>query len=176
MGKYNFSALRVRQTVVNQKAQGKFDKLPEWVDVIGQIPPSQVVVRHLPQRHPISVQRMKQKPGDKSPVVKNHIRDQKIKPSRMFQPLPIRFEEDKLRSDFFRDHPWELARPRIVVEGTGKDFERYDWSRIQQPGKQLDGERYVLLLIWGDAEAIRFTISPRPSLVNHCVLMFSPYD
>lgn len=80
----------------------------------------------------------------------------------MFQPLPIKFEEDKMRRAFFRDHPWELARPRVVVESSGKDFERYDWSRIQQPGKQLDGERYVLLLIGGNAEVILSSICPRP--------------
>lgn len=69
------------------------------------------------------------------------------KASRLFQPVEIKYEEDQLRKEFFRDHPWELARPRVLVESTGKDFERYDWSRIQQPGKRLDGERCVDL-IW----------------------------
>jgi small subunit ribosomal protein S23 len=67
------------------------------------------------------------------------------KASRMFLPVEIRYEEDELRKEFFRDHPWELARPRILVESSGKDFERYNWSRMQQPGKKLDGERYVLV-------------------------------
>jgi small subunit ribosomal protein S23 len=53
------------------------------------------------------------------------------------------YPEDKLRSEFFGDHPWELARPRLVVEDSGNDAKGYDWSKIQQKGKQLDGERYV---------------------------------
>jgi small subunit ribosomal protein S23 len=61
----------------------------------------------------------------------------------MFLPVEIKYEEDQLRKEFFKDHPWELARPRILVEKTGKDFIHYDWSRMQQPGKRLDGERYV---------------------------------
>jgi small subunit ribosomal protein S23 len=61
----------------------------------------------------------------------------------MFQPQRIVYPEDELRTRFFQDHPWELARPRILVESDGKDFMRYDWSKIQQVGKQLDGERLV---------------------------------
>ena len=59
----------------------------------------------------------------------------------MFQPMKIEYPEDKLREEFFGDHPWELARPRIVLEDDGKDYQNQDWSRIEQPGKQLDGER-----------------------------------
>jgi small subunit ribosomal protein S23 len=68
----------------------------------------------------------------------------------MFQPMPIVYPEDKLRSEFFGDHPWELARPRVVLENDGKDGEKWDWSRIVQLGKKLDGERYGL----------RFALSP----------------
>ena len=73
----------------------------------------------------------------------------------MFMPVPIQFEEDQLRKEFFRDHPWELARPRILVENSGKDFEQHDWSRIQQPGKKLDGERYVICSRPPDATRFR---------------------
>ena len=62
----------------------------------------------------------------------------------MFQPQHIVYPEDQLRSNFFKDHPWELARPRLLVENDGKDFMRYDWSKMQQPGKALNGERFVL--------------------------------
>jgi len=68
----------------------------------------------------------------------------------MFQPMSIVYPEDRLRSEFFGDHPWELARPRVILENDGKDGEKWDWSRIVQPGKKLDGERYGL----------RFALSP----------------
>ena len=46
-----------------------------------------------------------------------------------------------LRREFFKDHPWELARPRILLEDDGKDSQKTDWSRIQQKEKALSGER-----------------------------------
>jgi small subunit ribosomal protein S23 len=59
----------------------------------------------------------------------------------MFKPQPIEYEEDVLRKEFYNDHPWELARPRIVLEDDGKDGQRVDWSRLQQRGRPLNGER-----------------------------------
>ena len=46
----------------------------------------------------------------------------------MFQPVPVAYQEDRLRWEYFNDHPWELAKPRVVIEGDGKDMERWDWS------------------------------------------------
>lgn len=146
MGKYNLTALRVRQTALNQKACGKISKLPKWVDVVGDIPPATVLVRNQPIQHQLVRQRVKTLPDYEEPQVVYEIEEKrpaKKKPSRLFQPVEIKYEEDQLRKEFFRDHPWELARPRIVLETTGKDFQKYDWSSIQQPGKRLDGERFV---------------------------------
>ncbi|KAL4888996.1 37S ribosomal protein S25, mitochondrial [Aspergillus ambiguus] len=151
MGKYNLTALRVRQTALQQKAAGKIKRLPQWVDVIGDIPPSQVLVRNQPQQHQLVRQRVKTLPGASKPQVVFETEEKRIKPkkaSRMFQPLQIKFEEDQLRKEFFRDHPWELARPRVLVETSGKDYEHYDWSRLQQPGKRLDGESVVQRQLW----------------------------
>jgi hypothetical protein len=60
----------------------------------------------------------------------------------MFKPHPIDYEEDRLRKEFYGDHPWELARPRIVLENFGTDGQWCDWSKIQQRGRPLNGERY----------------------------------
>jgi len=120
MGRYEFRPIRVRQAVKALYDAKHQPYLPQWYKVIGDIPPSETLARPL-QRAP-----------------KAH---KTKKPSRMFQPLPITYPEDKLRSDFFGDHPWELARPRLVVEDSGNDSKWHDWSKIIQPGKQLDGER-----------------------------------
>jgi small subunit ribosomal protein S23 len=146
MGKYNFTALRVRQTALSQFASGKTSKLPQWVDVVSEIPPAETIVRTRPPQHQLVRQRVKSVEGSSKPQVVFEVQEKRIKPkkaSRLFQPVEIKYEEDQLRREFFRDHPWELARPRVLVESTGKDFENYDWSRIQQPGKRLDGERCV---------------------------------
>lgn len=62
----------------------------------------------------------------------------------MFQPQQIRHEEDDLRREFFGDHPWELARPRVLLENDGKDYQRWDWSKPDQTGRPLSGERLVM--------------------------------
>lgn len=146
MGKLNLTALRVRQTAINQAATGKIRRLPQWVDVVGDIPPAQVLVRNQPPQHQPVRQRVKTDPETGKTQVVFEAQEKRVKPkkaSRLFQPVEIKFEEDQLRKEFYRDHPWELARPRVLVETSGKDFENYNWSRLQQPGKKLDGERCV---------------------------------
>ncbi|KAJ5474575.1 hypothetical protein N7475_004141 [Penicillium sp. IBT 31633x] len=151
MGKINLTALRVRQTALAQFASGKTSKLPEWVGVVGEIPPAETLIRTRPPQHELVQQRMKTLPGSSKPQVVFQVQQKRNKPkkaSRLFQPVALKYEEDQLRNQFFRDHPWELARPRVLLESTGKDFEHYDWSHIQQPGKRLDGESVVQRQLW----------------------------
>ncbi|KAB8239805.1 mitochondrial ribosomal small subunit component [Aspergillus alliaceus] len=151
MGKYNLTALRVRQTAIRQQVAGKMKQLPKWVDVVGDIPPSQVLVRNQPQQHQLVRQRVQTLPGASKPQVVFDVQEKRVKPkkaSRMFLPTEVKYEEDQLRKEFFRDHPWELARPRVVLESSGKDHENYNWSRLQQPGKRLDGESVVQRQLW----------------------------
>jgi len=120
MGRYDFRALRVRQAAKALVDAGMNKHLPLWYNTVGNIPPSDALAR----------------PVLRAPRPKGN-----RKPSRMFQPMPIVYPEDHLRKDFFGDHPWELARPRIILEDSGNDAKNWDWSKIQQPGKALDGER-----------------------------------
>lgn len=46
----------------------------------------------------------------------------------MFSPVQLSYEEDRLRWEYFNDHPWELARSRVILENDGRDRERWDWS------------------------------------------------
>ncbi|KAJ5699190.1 37S ribosomal protein S25 [Penicillium malachiteum] len=151
MGKINLTALRVRQTAINQFASGKISKLPQWVDVVRDIPPSEALIRNRPPQHQLVRQRMKTIPGSSQPQVVLEVQEKRRrskKPSRLFQPVQLKYEEDELRTQFFKDHPWELARPRVLIESTGKDHENYDWSRLRQPGKRLDGESVVQRQLW----------------------------
>ncbi|ORY05552.1 37S ribosomal protein Rsm25 [Clohesyomyces aquaticus] len=127
MGRYDFRPFRVRQTAKALFDSKRNASLPCWYDTVGNIPPSETLAR--------PILRAPRPKGVK-------------KPSRMFQPLPIVHPEDRLRTEFFGDHPWELARPRLVVEDSGNDAKEYDWSRIVQPGKQLDGESVVQRQLW----------------------------
>lgn len=93
------------------------------MSVVQSIPPSEILVR----TSPVQLQ---------APNPRMH------KPKRTFIPQPITYEEDDLRRTFFKDHPWELARPRIITEFDGQDARYVDWSTgLRQPGMQLSGER-----------------------------------
>lgn len=127
MGRYNFKPLRVYQATSQLLSSGRIQHQPAWFATVGNIPPAQILVRTLPVDQTNSRAR------------RRHTK----KPSRMFAPQRIMYDEDRLRRDFFEDHPWELARPRVVLENDGKDAQRYDWSNIRQPGKALDGERFA---------------------------------
>ena len=119
--------LRVHQIASRMLETGRLQAEPPWYRVVGNVPPTTTLVRTLP----VKLQEKK--------LTKSH-----RKVPGLYRPHKIVYPEDELRQRFFREHPWELARPRIVVENDGRDFERYDWSRMMQPGKRLDGERSVL--------------------------------
>ncbi|KAL5120581.1 mitochondrial ribosomal small subunit component [Pleosporales sp. CAS-2024a] len=127
MGRYDFRPLRVRQTAQALLDARRTSALPLWHAIVGDIPPAETLAR----------------PVLRAPKVRHGRRA-----SRLFTPLPIAYPEDKLRADFFGDHPWELARPRLIVEDSGNDAKGYDWSTIRQPGKQLDGESVVQRQMW----------------------------
>ncbi|OHF00721.1 37S ribosomal protein Rsm25 [Colletotrichum orchidophilum] len=102
---------------------------PPWFQVMRDIPPSEILTR---------------------PVTVTGTSNRKLrKPRNIFKPQPIVHEEDSLRTTFFKDHPWELARPRMILESDGKDYQRCDWSRgLRQPGLPLTGECVIQRQLW----------------------------
>ncbi|MCJ1390460.1 mitochondrial ribosomal small subunit component [Xylographa bjoerkii] len=128
MGRYNFRPQRVYQAATQLLSTGRLTTQPSWYNVVGNVPPPQILVRTQPVEH--------------------HRRSKTKKRSKLFQPQNITYPEDKLRREFFGDHPWELARPRVVLENDGMDARTEDWSRIRQPGRPLDGESVVQRQTW----------------------------
>jgi len=127
MGRRNlrdFRPVRVRDTARLLFENARIAQKPLWYDIVGDIPPSEPLVR--PFMHPPA-----------------HTPKAGRRPSRLFKPMRLAFPEDKWRGQFYGDHPWELARPKVVLEDGGDDAKGWDWSRIVQPGKKLDGERYA---------------------------------
>jgi small subunit ribosomal protein S23 len=107
----------------NRILQNKAIPTPPWFEVVNSVPPSENAVRTVALRHRAA--------GKKA-----------TKPRNLYRPQQITYPEDSLRSTFYKDHPWELARPRNIVETDGRDAQRYDWSRgLRQRGMQLTGER-----------------------------------
>lgn len=106
MGRHNLSPQRVHATATGLLSSQRLTTPPPWYNIIGQTPPSARLDRPALQRP----------------------QNPRRKPSRLFSPLPLTYEEDRLRWDYFNDHPWELARPRVVLEDDGKDGVKWDWS------------------------------------------------
>ncbi|KAG0301542.1 mitochondrial ribosomal small subunit component [Dissophora globulifera] len=52
------------------------------------------------------------------------------------RPKTIVYPEDRLRRRFYEDHPWELRRPRCLIESTG-DGTRRNWSTLLQKGRSI---------------------------------------
>ncbi|KAF8469067.1 mitochondrial ribosomal protein S25 [Kalaharituber pfeilii] len=126
--------LRVHQIASKMLESGRLQEEPAWYRVVGAMPPTTSLVRPLPVRmrplQPVNTKRAK-----------------KAK-SNTFRPQEIVYPEDKLRTQFYKDHPWELARPRVVLENDGNDHKNYDWSQLRQPGRQLDGESVIQHQLW----------------------------
>ena len=157
MGRINLAPLRVRRRALANLETRRTITRPVWLDVTGDIPPAQIFVRAQPQQHPLTRIRTKSipPPPGAAPLTErdglpSRIQVDAVKPkkakrkaSRLFQPVQIRYEEDELRKRFFSDHPWELARPRVVLETDGRDAEKVDWSKGLQQGRPVNGEDVV---------------------------------
>ncbi|TBU41833.1 mitochondrial ribosomal protein S25-domain-containing protein [Dichomitus squalens] len=73
--------------------------------------------------------------------------------SKKTKPLPIKYVEDELRRQFFRDHPFEAFRQTTLVEGATVDTEHpirgAQWRRLRQRGRNPSPEdaiRYAVNL------------------------------
>ncbi|KAL8797350.1 MAG: hypothetical protein Q9195_000504 [Heterodermia aff. obscurata] len=133
MGRYDMRPLRVHHTAIQLRTAGRISTLPPWHSVVDSIPPAQALVRSQPLQHTPQTRPRKAKAR---------------KASKLFRPTNITYREDRLRRDFFGDHPWELARPRVVLENDGKDYEKNDWSMIFQPGRPVTGESVIQRQLW----------------------------
>ena len=123
---YNFQAARVavtarRLTETKVMRNTKY-QAPAWLKAVEAIPPAEILTRPYPIQHT--------EPDAKA-----------RKPRKTYRPTAMVYPEDELRRDFFKDHPWELARPRLMLESDGKDARYRDWSKgLRQPGMALSGE------------------------------------
>lgn len=109
MGRYSFAAQNVHKRATQLLHAYRIPAPPPWYHPITITPPATRLTRPPLQR-----------PNTPSRASK--------KSSRLFQPLSLKYAEDQLRWEYYNDHPWELARPRVVLENDGRDRERYDWS------------------------------------------------
>ncbi|KAK4157658.1 mitochondrial ribosomal protein S25 [Chaetomidium leptoderma] len=132
-----FLAARVHQSAQTLLATsvipGKPNQAAPWVKAVANIPPAEILTRPYPIQHT--------EPKDRGRAAQ--------RPRNLFRPTKIVHPEDQLRQDFFRDHPWELARPKLLLEMDGQDARYRDWSKgLRQPGMALSGESVVQRQLW----------------------------
>lgn len=122
-------ARQLYQHVETYIVGGSLQEKPVWYDVLHNIPPSEIMVRT--------------RPAQVNPPKRLRV------PHKTFRPQQLVFPEDALRRRFFKDHPWELARPRLIIENDGTDSRSFDWSKgLRQPGLPLCGECVVQRQLW----------------------------
>ncbi|EMT64715.1 mitochondrial ribosomal small subunit component [Fusarium odoratissimum] len=142
MGGRQIRPARVLQTVTEELNHnvlgGKSIPTPPWYNIMQSVPPAETLVRTVTPQH--------RAPNQKA-----------TKPKNMYRPQKIFYVEDKLRKTFYKDHPWELARPRVILESDGKDYQHCDWSKgLRQPNIPLTGEWQVSLDRWSDGIKLTF--------------------
>ena len=152
MGRLNLTAFNVRQTALAKFKSKQIPALPSWVDVVQDVPPAQILVRQQPIKHALTKIRTRALPNSSTEQyaqISEPKRSKSAKARHVFQPKQLRYEEDSLRKTFFSDHPWELARPRVIVETSGDQHKNANWSKgLVQPGIPLSGECVVQRQLW----------------------------
>ncbi|KAF5611833.1 37S ribosomal S25 mitochondrial [Fusarium subglutinans] len=142
MGGRQIRPARVLQTVTEELNHtilgGRSIPTPPWYNIMQSVPPAETLVRNVTPRLT----------GPKSKAKK---------PRNLYRPQQIKYIEDGLRTTFYQDHPWELARPRVILESDGKDYQHCDWSKgLRQPNIPLTGEWQVSLDPWADGIKLTF--------------------
>lgn len=135
-------ANQVHQQVSRLMRAEYITKEPVWYQAVLQYPPLPLPPRAPPARTEY----------DHRTPVPSVIPGQPIHMRRMkSKPLPIRYIEDDLRRQFFRDHPFEAFRPTTLVEGARIEpphsVNGEGWTRLRQRGRNPSPEEYVLFCI-----------------------------
>lgn len=121
---------------------------PSWYKVVAAHPPTTNLAlkahyldEYIEKSHKFKIGEERKSKGT---YVTRNKQEFAVKGSHLYRPKLVRFVEDRIRSLFYDQHPWELARPKLVVENDGNDaFRTNDWSSISQKNKKLDGESVV---------------------------------
>ncbi|KAK7205793.1 mitochondrial ribosomal protein S25 [Myxozyma melibiosi] len=131
--KPQLDVLQVLQRTSQMLRTGTAGLEPAWYKAVLETPPTTELNSKLTVKHLERAQKLKKK---------------NFKVRDLFKPQKIVFPEDSIRTTFYTQHPWELARPKILVENDALEFTKSDWSKIEQHNKQLDGESVVQRTMW----------------------------
>ncbi|GMM28363.1 mitochondrial 37S ribosomal protein [Martiniozyma asiatica (nom. inval.)] len=147
------SASQVLQRTSEYIGSGFLKQQPAWYPVMAQYPPqsaSKKIRLDLLQKvkeeevNHISMLTEKLDNGYYATKVKSNKSKNGGVASAIYRPQKLQFVEDELRELFYRQHPWELADPKVLVENEQTlDNDYIDWSHMRQFTRQLNGESVV---------------------------------
>lgn len=155
--KLQTKSLEVLERTSKFLKSGVIEQTPAWFNVVSANPPVKNLVRQPnfkyrktleEQQSILDTEIEKQNKKLKDAFTYNedtHFYKTKIKRQEndIYRPIKLKFLEDELRNLFYQQHPWELADPKLLIENTGNDAAKQDWSSIIQINKKLDGESVV---------------------------------
>ncbi|RCK60547.1 37S ribosomal protein S25, mitochondrial [Candida viswanathii] len=139
---------------VNMRA-GLLREKPAWLDIVAKYPPNHSFIKkaHLPNKGDPRKLALTGYQSDDLSKTRLSKSERKSK-NRLVHRVPkLVFMEDSLRKVFYKQHPWELARPKNLVENSGEDNKKCNWKHMLQLHKQLDGESVVQRTLWLFREA-----------------------
>lgn len=114
-------------------------KEPAWYPAVLSYPPLPLPPKAPPPRTEYDYEPQGTKIGSGKTI--------KLRPQKP-RPLPVKYIEDDVRRQFFRDHPFEAFRPRTLVEGAGIEplhpVNGKAWTRLRQRGRNPTPEEYVI--------------------------------
>ncbi|KAJ2704388.1 mitochondrial ribosomal small subunit component [Coemansia sp. IMI 203386] len=152
------AARGVQQTYEQLLKANLRDQVPAWLRAMRSVPPTDSLVRdpsYFSTKGTLGFEKGKAGGADAADTRGEATRIKRSLPkgcvsighskrqlrTRSTRPPKIEFPEDKLRREFYKNHPFELSRPRIVMEPTGRTNE--DWSRLTKGAGQVTGEDVV---------------------------------
>lgn len=124
---------------------------PSWYNAVAAFPPATdltkkpVNLQFNQRQDPFSQMFMKKDGRFKTRANRAERQQQNNSVSRIPK---LAFLEDQLRDVFYHQHPWEFARPKVLVENDGAEQLKCDWSHMLQFHKPLDGESVVQRTLW----------------------------
>lgn len=144
--KIQSNAAGVLERTSHYLKSGVIRNKPAWYNVVSAVPPATDLTKK-----PINLQTnqaadpVKELFTSRHGVYKTRVsRTERQQNNNSVSRIPkLEFLEDQLRDVFYHQHPWELARPKILVENSGDEHAKCDWSHMLQLHKPLDGESVV---------------------------------
>ncbi|KAF3987778.1 hypothetical protein FT663_03677 [Candidozyma haemuli var. vulneris] len=145
--KIQHNATRVLERTSHFLQKGVLLDRPAWVNSVGVHPTGYDMTKRPKKleagRQPVDPQDLLAKKKGNYYNTRTSRTDRRNTHGKVNAIPKIKLLEDQLRDVFYHQHPWELARPKNLVETQGDDNAHCDWSRMLQLSKPLDGESVV---------------------------------